>query len=79
MTNSCHVKAPADDVEPTHPVREKDLVLYRAKLVGYHAIQAAQPKSDLSFEAYSSGVDLTLDYLRVWDQRGKRSAADEVL
>ncbi len=74
--HSCHahVRPPAPDVEPpppTLPVRSRDLVRYRALLGGYNAYCEAQAKHGrtLTFDEWSAGVAVTLDYLRRWDRR----------
>ncbi len=80
---SCHAhvrpQAPASEAPPpTLPVRNRDLVMYRALLLGYSTAQEKDPKGTLDFEAYAAGVMVTLEYLRTWDHR-RRTALDEVL
>jgi hypothetical protein len=80
---NCHVRPLAPDTEPPPPtvhIRNKDLVRYRALLVGYEAVQKAlakDPQGVLTFDAWSRAFGVTLDYLRTRDRR--RSALDEVL
>ena len=62
---------PAEPPPPTLPVRNRDLVRYRALLLGYSAAQAKDPKGTLDFEAFAAGVEVALDYLRQWDRRGR--------
>jgi hypothetical protein len=70
MTNEhCHPRPDPQEAPPTVPVRNRDLVRYRALLLGYSAGRAHDPKGTLSFEAWSAGVDLVLEYLRAWDRR----------
>ena len=79
---SCHAhvrpQGPATEAPPpTLPVRNRDLVKYRALLLGYNVAQGKDPKGTLDFEAFAAGVEVTLEYLRTWDRR--RSALDDVL
>jgi len=56
---------------PTLPVRNRDLVRCRALLYGYNAAQEKDPKGTLDFEAFAAGVEVALEYLRLWDRRGR--------
>jgi hypothetical protein len=77
----CHVRSEPEEMPPpTIPVRNRDLVKYRALAVGYVAYckaQGEEPKGTISFDAWAAAVELTLVYIRNWDRR--RSALDEVL
>lgn len=82
MITDCHahIRRETEAPPPTLPMRNRDLVKYRALLIGYEAAsraQASEPNGTLSFDAWSAAVDLTFDYIRVWNTR--RSALDEVL
>ena len=69
MNEYCHVR-PHPDEAGVRRLRTRDLVRYRAMLLGLTAVQS-QVEAPISLAAFDAGVSVYEDYLRIHDRRAK--------